>query len=68
MNKCNESVTQPPAALAEAISLIRKLESRLTATAQAFYVSGKRSDLQAAMDGWKADAHEARALIKGFRS
>lgn len=53
------------------VSALEATEARLTAAARAFYVGGKPSALRAALDGWKADAEAARAVIakaKGVQS
>lgn len=47
----------------ELLAALRKVESRLTAAAVAFYEVGKPSALQIALSGWKLDAHQARAVI-----
>ena len=51
------------AAAPELLEALKAIEGRITKAANAFYVSGKRSDLQAAFDGWKVDAQQARAAI-----
>ena len=44
-------------------TLLRRLEQRLTVAARAFYVDGKRSALEKAFDGWRADAELTRAIL-----
>lgn len=56
------------AAAPELLAALEAVEARLTKAASAFYVSGKAKDLQAAFDGWKADAHQARAILAKAKS
>jgi len=51
------------AAAPELLEALKAIEGRITKAANALYVSGKRSDLHAAFDGWKVDAQQARAAI-----
>jgi len=51
------------AAAPDLLAAIQAVEKRLTACANAFYVSGKASALKAAFDGWKDDIAPARAAI-----
>lgn len=45
------------------LETLKKLEKRLTNVAHAFYVNGKRSSLQEALEGWKDDIKPARKII-----
>lgn len=47
----------------ELLAVLQAVEKRLTACANAFYVSGKASALKVAFDGWKEDIAPARAAI-----
>lgn len=51
------------AAAPDLLAALQAVEARLTKAAEAFYVSGKQKDLQAAFDGWKVDARQARDAI-----
>lgn len=45
------------------LAALRATEARLTAAARAFYVGGKASAIQAALNGWEVDAEAARTAI-----
>jgi hypothetical protein len=47
----------------DALTALKRVEARLTAAARAFYGDGKRSSLQAALDGWRGEAEFARAVL-----
>lgn len=47
----------------ELLTHLKAVEAKLTLAAQAFYVSGKPSELRAALTGWQDVAKPARAAI-----
>lgn len=54
--------------LAEALEALRRVESKLTLCARAFYVDGKASALRAAFQDWRTVADPARAILAKYQA
>lgn len=71
MGKCTHFNTQANASLIaaapEMLEALEKLEARITAAAHAFYVTGTRTDMGAALAGWKEENRAARAILARAR-